>query len=134
MVSLVLGNQIFKEFMFADTSSVSIKYIIDNSYIEKKRCCNQEIPENIKNKYVGEFDRAIMLDTNKGKKKAIWIVFPNGDAMITQLAKDFKLENHKFDELMTFEKEKEYGKSDYFSFIIFDKFGKIVEMPTGNNR
>lgn len=132
MVSLVQENQIFKEFMFTDTSSVSIKYIIDKSYIEKKRCCNQEVPENIKNKYAGEFDNAIMLDTNKGKKKAIWIVFPNGDAMITQLAKDFNLENHRFDELMTLEKEKKYGKSDYFSFKIFDKQGRIVEVPTGN--
>jgi hypothetical protein len=132
MVSKVVNNQIFKEFMFADTSSVSIKYIIDRSYIEKKRCCNQEIPENIKNKYKGEFDKAIMLDTNKGKKKALWILFPNGDAMITQLAKDFELENHKFDMLMTIEKEKKFGKSDYFSFKIFDKQGNIVNVPTGN--
>ena len=134
MVALVLNNKIFKEFMFSDTSSVSIKYIIDKSYIEKKRCCNQEIPENIKIKYATEFDNAVMLDTNKGKKKAIWVVFPNGDAMITQLAKNFKLENQTFDDLMTLEKEKKYGKSDYYSFKIFDKDGEIVEIPTGNNR
>jgi hypothetical protein len=134
MVSLVSSNKIFNEFMFSDTSSISIKYIIDKSYIEKKRCCNQEIPENIKNKYLTEFDNAVMLDTNKGKKKAKWIVFPNGDAMLTQLAKDFKLENQTFDNLMTIEKEKKFGKSDYYSFKIFDKQGKIVEIPTGNNR
>lgn len=134
MVSLVLNNKIFNEFMFSDTSSISIKYIIDKSYIEKKRCCYQEIPENIKNKYLSEFDNAVMLDTNKGKKKAIWIVFPNGDAMITQLAKDFNLENQTFDDLMTLEKEKKFGKSDYYSFKIFDKQGEIVKIPTGNNR
>ena len=134
MVSLVLNNKIFNEFMLADTSSISIKYIIDKSYIQKKRCCNQEIPENIKIRYEAEFDNAIMLDTNKGRKKASWIVFPNGDAMITQLAKDFKLENYTFDELMTVEKEKKFGKSDYYGFKIFDKQGKIMKVPTANNR
>ncbi len=132
ILSLVLSNKIFNEFMFADTSSVSIKYIFDKSYIEKKRCCNQEIPENIRKKYAGQFEKAVMLDTNKGKKKALWIVFPNGDAMITQLAKDFKLENYSFSDLMSIEKEKNFGQSDYYSFQIFNKQGAILEVPTDN--
>ena len=132
LVDRVADNPVFNEFLYADTSSVHIKYILDKTYVRRSRCCQQDIPEHIKKRYEGMFENALMIDTNKGRKNARWILFANGDALLEQISPHFYLNNFSFDNLKTIEIEGFLGSNDYYSFLLFDKQGKIKEISKEN--
>lgn len=109
--------------LIQDTMSIKLFYVGDKSFSEKVICCDLDIPPKIKDWYTDMFDRALMLKTHKGKETAEWILFENGDILLTRISDSFEFENYVFSELMQKEVRKRFGKSRYYSYRLFDRTG-----------
>lgn len=117
-------NYLQKILSSSEKNSLTISFTNDRSYIERKKICCHNIPENITSNF--NFIKAISLYFTFNENNYVnFILLNNNYLLLLEIPENFTLPGYSFNELVTSEEESLFS-TKYYSFKLFNEKGEMV--------